>query len=147
MTGSRPDALRSLESQLWTLGRRFRQRRLSLTQELAPELGVNGYAVLEQLARHGALRQSDLAEAVCTDKPAMSRLVHELGQLGLVERGPDPTDGRAQLVRLSDEGTRRMEAMLATRRSAYEERLSDWSVDDLERFARDLERYNHAWER
>lgn len=36
--------------------------------------------------------------------PAMSELVDDLQRLGIVERRPDPSDGRAKLVCLTDAG-------------------------------------------
>jgi DNA-binding MarR family transcriptional regulator len=36
--------------------------------------------------------------------PAMSELVDDLQRLGIVERRPDPTDGRAKLICLTDAG-------------------------------------------
>lgn len=144
---SREDALRSLAAELWLIGRRVRRNHLTLVHEVAPELGVNGYALLETLAVQPERRQSALAEAIGTDKPTMSRLVQELEEAGLVERSPDPSDGRAQLVRLTAEGEERMTRVLERRRGIYESRLDDWSAEDLDQMAGVLARYNAAWER
>jgi DNA-binding MarR family transcriptional regulator len=143
----RDDALHALASELWLIGRRVRRSHLQLVQEVAPELGINGYALLETLAVQPERRQSELAEAIGTDKPAMSRLVQELEAAGLVERSQDPSDGRAQLVRLTADGSERMARVLDRRRRVYEARLEDWPADDLVRLARELARYNAAWER
>jgi DNA-binding MarR family transcriptional regulator len=45
--------------------------------------------------------------------PAMSELVDDLERLGIVERRPDPSDGRGKLIRLTDAG---WEAMRTARR-------------------------------
>ena len=45
---------------------------------------------------------------------AMSELVDDLQRLGIVERRPDPRDGRAKLICLTDAG---WEAMRTARRS------------------------------
>jgi DNA-binding MarR family transcriptional regulator len=37
-------------------------------------------------------------------RPAMAELVDDLERLGIVERRPDPSDGRAKLVSLTDAG-------------------------------------------
>jgi DNA-binding MarR family transcriptional regulator len=43
---------------------------------------------------------------------AMAQLANELEERGIVERVPDPSDGRARLVRLTDEGRERVRAAL-----------------------------------
>jgi DNA-binding MarR family transcriptional regulator len=37
-------------------------------------------------------------------RPAMAELVDDLERLGIVERRPDPSDGRAKLICLTDAG-------------------------------------------
>ena len=53
-------------------------------------------------------RISTLADRVGISKQATSELVEELDEMGLVERIPDPTDGRAKLVRYSKEGRKHL---------------------------------------
>lgn len=145
MTGRRRDAVLGLESQLWLLGRRFRQRTLAVAEEISAGLGLNAYAVLESLAKRGPARQGDLAENVALDKTAISRLVQELLELGLVERHPDPSDARAQLVDLSPAGREQMARIRASRHAAFEERLADWTDEELHELGRALARYNAAF--
>lgn len=49
-------------------------------------------------------RLTDLAERAGNTKQAMNYLVDHLISRGYLERIPDPTDGRAQLIRLSEKG-------------------------------------------
>jgi DNA-binding MarR family transcriptional regulator len=49
-------------------------------------------------------RSTVLAERAGITKQGMGKLVAELEVLGLVEREPDPTDRRAQLVRFTETG-------------------------------------------
>jgi DNA-binding MarR family transcriptional regulator len=51
-------------------------------------------------------RLTDLAEWAGMSLSAMAELVDGLEQLGYVERRPDPSDGRAKLVCLTDSGWR-----------------------------------------
>ncbi|NEW37446.1 MarR family transcriptional regulator [Nocardia cyriacigeorgica] len=51
-------------------------------------------------------RLTDLAEQAQVTKQTAGFLVDQLERAGYVERVPDPTDGRARLVRLSDRGRR-----------------------------------------
>jgi len=58
-------------------------------------------------------RLTDLAAQARMTLPAMSELVDDLQRIGIVERRPDPTDGRAKLICLTDAG---WEAMRTARR-------------------------------
>ena len=62
----------------------------------------------------------------------------------LVGREPDPDDGRAQLLRLTEEGARRVDEVDARRREWYEGRLSDWGAAEIGDLAERLGAYNRA---
>lgn len=49
-------------------------------------------------------RLTDLATQARMTLPAMAELVDDLQRLGIVERKPDPTDRRAKLICLTDQG-------------------------------------------
>ena len=76
--------------------------------ELLQERGYLGVSLRHiDLLPHldaGGTRATVLAERAGMTKQGMGKLVAELEQQGLVERVPDPIDGRAQLVRYSDAG-------------------------------------------
>src|SRR6478752_4620593 len=59
--------------------------------------------ILQLVPREGA-RQKDLAERALVTKQAIAELVDALEADGLVERTPDPSDGRAWLVVRSARG-------------------------------------------
>lgn len=58
-------------------------------------------------------RLTELAAQARMTLPAMSELVDDLQRIGIVERRPDPSDGRAKLICLTDAG---WEAMRTARR-------------------------------
>jgi DNA-binding MarR family transcriptional regulator len=87
-----------------------------------------------------------LSERFGVDKGAISRQVQQLFELGLLDREPDPVDGRAMLVSASADAVHRMEAIALERRRWLDERLSEWSQDDLSAFVAGLSRYNAALE-
>src|ERR1700684_4205684 len=62
-------------------------------------------------------RLTDLAARARMTRPAMAELVDDLERLGIVERRPDPSDGRAKLVCLTDAG---WDAMRTGRRGVAE---------------------------
>ena len=62
-------------------------------------------ARLAQRIDPAGLRLTDLAERAQVTKQTASQLVAALEQQGLVERVPDPEDGRARLIRFTERGT------------------------------------------
>jgi DNA-binding MarR family transcriptional regulator len=68
--------------------------------DTAPSWGHNIFFYL----REGGLRLTELAERTHTTKQAMLYTVNQLEAAGYVERVPDPTDGRAKVIRLTERG-------------------------------------------
>lgn len=60
-------------------------------------------ALLHHVSTEGT-RSGDIAAALGVSKQAVSQLVSELEEMKVVERVPDPTDGRAKLVRFTPRG-------------------------------------------
>jgi len=85
------------------------------------QLSLTGVSTLAALERRGPQRISELAGLQGVAQPSMTVLVGSLEQAGLVARRPDPSDGRAVLVSLTERG----EGFLAERRRAGAERLSE----------------------
>ena len=61
-------------------------------------------SVLHTLSRNGPLRLTDLLATEQLKQPALTSLVAKLEQDGLLQRRPDPTDGRAMLLSLTRSG-------------------------------------------
>lgn len=80
----------------------FRAARLHrmLAGYLLRDLGLHRgqELLLMHLWDSGPARQTELIEVLDSDSPTMTRMVQRLEKAGLVERVPDPTDGRASLV-------------------------------------------------
>jgi DNA-binding MarR family transcriptional regulator len=64
-------------------------------------------ALVPHIALDGT-RLTDLARAVGVSKQAVHQLVGELEEMAFLERVPDPSDGRAKLVRFTRRGRRRL---------------------------------------
>ena len=141
---SRADSVSHLEREVGVLIRRIKrvigERARSVHEDLQPA----SYLMLAWLVDEGPVRASSMAENFHIDKGAISRQLAHLDELGLVVRTPDPADGRASLVAASDDARRRLSDVAEHRRKWLEERLGDWSAEDLESFAATLERYNRA---
>lgn len=140
----RAEHLRTLEQEVGVLIRRVRRVIGERARAVDPQLQPASYLMLGYLASHGPLRASAMAEVFDIDKGAISRQVAHLEELGLVDRTPDPADGRASLVSASDEAVRRLEAVAADRRRWLDEQLGEWSEQELGDFAAVLGRYNEA---
>jgi DNA-binding MarR family transcriptional regulator len=116
-----------------------------LRQEAANETGLSPAmtAALATINRSGPLTPSELAELERVKRPTMTRTLACLEREGLIERTPDPTDGRSFVVVVNDAGRERL-ARLRRRKSAYLARrlrkLDPGEVETLARAAELLER-------
>ncbi len=89
-------------------------------------------------ALHGVLRFIGEGEARATHfaaqlgvtAPVLSRHVAELEEMGLVVRRPDPNDGRAQLIALTEAGEAALQEFEDERTANLQAYLADWSEDD-----------------
>lgn len=70
------------------------------------KLSFTTLSVLDTLAARGPMRLTDLTRTEQVSQPGITQLVTRLERDGLVERRPDPTDGRAVLVYLTEAGRR-----------------------------------------
>jgi DNA-binding MarR family transcriptional regulator len=116
------------------MGRRFRAR-------------VDGDAVdpsqagvLYTLKSQGPMRLGDLAEAMRLDASTVSRHVQQLADRGLIERDPDPEDGRARIIAISDAGREGLRCTFDLRRTVITQAMADWTEAERERLRDDLVR-------
>lgn len=134
--------LTALETEVGVLIRRARRVIGERARAVHPDLQALSYLMLGYVAGHGPVRASEVGAAFHIDKAAVSRQVQHLLDLGLLDRRPDPDDGRATLLSISEEGERRMAAVAEARRRWLDERLGEWSEDELTDFVATLGRYN-----
>ena len=147
---SAPDrqaTVRRIEEEVGVLIRRVRRVVAERATEVHESLHPNQLVLLDHLAARGPMRASTLVGHFSMDKASVSRQVQHLIDLGLVDRTPDPEDGRATLLSASDEGRRRLSDVSAHRRKLLDERLGDWDDQELADFAAVLARYNATLER
>ncbi|MFC7860444.1 MarR family winged helix-turn-helix transcriptional regulator [Arthrobacter koreensis] len=88
----------------------FRGLRGRWMKQLAPfNLTPHQFRALNAVARSGndgGLRLKDLAESLRIAPRSATEVVDQLEAKKLVQRGPDPSDRRATLISLTDEGIR-----------------------------------------
>ncbi len=125
------EAFVRLEKEIGLLLRRSRAISARLARELHPDLDGAAYGLLALLQDAGPLRASDLVTRLGLDKSTVSRQIASLVELGLVDRAPDPVDGRAQVLTPSAEGSSRLARIREARRARWEADLGDWPADDI----------------
>lgn len=119
--------------------RRLRQEAAAETNGLTP----TSVAALATIERHGPLTPSEIAAIERVKRPTITRTLGCLEREGLIDRAPDPADGRSSLVSVNGTGRERLRR-LRGRKNAYLARrmkdLTDEEVETLERAAEILER-------
>jgi DNA-binding MarR family transcriptional regulator len=101
------------------------------------------YVILRLLQESGPQNVSTVAARLNLDGSTVTRQVSALHRDGLVDRTPDPRDGRGSVVAATAEGLAQADAVSRARRDLYDTVLSDWSEQDRQDLARTLERLTH----
>jgi len=102
------------------------------------------YVILRLLQKDGPQNVSALAHRLNLDGSTVTRQVTALQSDGLVDRRPDPTDGRGTVIEPTALGLKQVEAVRAARRSLYGTILQDWTPQDRAKLAEMLERLSAA---
>ncbi|HEX3733808.1 MAG TPA: MarR family transcriptional regulator [Solirubrobacterales bacterium] len=133
------DAAARLRMGIVRTARRLRQEAAIEASGLTP----TSTAALATIDRHGPLTPSELAKLERVKRPTVTRTLGCLDREGLIERTPDPADGRSALVSVNAAGRDRLRR-LRGRKNAYLARrmrgLAAAEVETLERAAEILER-------
>ncbi|MFF4716116.1 MarR family winged helix-turn-helix transcriptional regulator [Streptomyces eurythermus] len=132
----------SLERELTVLLRRARANQAEMAREVHPDLESSAYGLLIRLDEQGGQRATELAAYIGVGKATMSRQLRALEELGLIAREPDPADGRAWLVTLTEEGSRRVGTVREARRARYVRELAHWDRREVAELARLLHELN-----
>ncbi|MBJ6640344.1 MULTISPECIES: MarR family winged helix-turn-helix transcriptional regulator [unclassified Streptomyces] len=137
----------ALERELTVLLRRARANQGEMAREVHPDLESSAYGLLIRLDELGGQRATELAAYIGVGKATMSRQLRALEELGLIAREPDPADGRAWLVTLTDEGRGRVGTVREARRARYVSQLAHWDRREVSELARLLHELNGVMER
>jgi MarR family transcriptional regulator, transcriptional regulator for hemolysin len=97
----------------------------AIDERLRP-LGVSSghLPVFFALAEGGALTQTALAQAAAIEQPTMAATLSRMERDGLIERRPDPRDGRSALVSLTTAALKKVKAVENAVRSVNAEALA-----------------------
>jgi DNA-binding MarR family transcriptional regulator len=104
-----------------------------LRRQVPAAVSSSTITTLDTLHTHGPLRVSELAEREAVSQPGMTTLVNRLEAAGQAVRTPDPSDGRASLVAITEQG----KAILRERHSSRVDLLVQelLGLDDADRAA------------
>ena len=128
-------AVESVLYALMTIGRVLRQR------IQGDGLDPGAFWLLKVLSTQDAMRVTELAALANLDASTVSRHVSQLHRSGLIDRTPDPDDGRAQRVALSASGRQILRDGLVRRRTLLSTSLEGWDQSDIETFDKLLARF------
>lgn len=117
----------SLQADLGALFAHVTRRLIDAERPVLEAHGLSmwAYIALSQLAQQPAQTQLALARAIRYDKTRLIALLDELELDGLITRTADPTDRRARVIALTEDG----QARYATARSAIRAMEDDFLAD------------------
>ncbi|TMR30102.1 MarR family transcriptional regulator [Nonomuraea zeae] len=96
---------------------------MSIRLPTVQRLSFTTLSVLHTLTRSGPKRLTELTASEQVTQPAITQIVTKLEREGLVARRPDPSDGRAVLVHVTEAGAAVVNGRRADR-IAHLEKLS-----------------------
>jgi len=121
--------------QLWQASRDWTETFVSRLQAAGyPEITFALANVLGHLERDHGVRQTLIAARAGLTKQAVGQFIEELERLGLIERVPDPEDGRARLVRYTKKGRQFLDTadqIKSEIETAYDRRLGKQQLAHL----------------
>lgn len=107
-------------------------KRMSTDLDDSGQISFSTYDILVQLSEAGgSLRLKDLlAKLLVVSQPGLSRRVERLEVQGLVERRPDPDDGRGVVVKLSRSGRSALRTAAKVHMTSILQEFGDRISDD-----------------
>ena len=116
----------------------------NIVQRLEDGVEVTSYPVLFVVAGAGTVRVSELATTLHSDISTVSRQVSALVTAGLLEKSADPSDGRASVVSLSEQGRGALARIQDSRSRWFQGLISEWDSPETAEF---LSRLRHLGDR
>src|SRR5882757_8812796 len=129
------DAAVQLRMGIVRTARRLRQEAAAEASGFTP----TSTAALATIERHGPLTPSEVAEIERVKRPTVTRTLGCLEREGLIERTPDPADGRSALVAVNSAGRERLRRLRGRKNAYLARRMRDLSAEDVETLERAAE--------
>lgn len=124
-------AITALESEFGELITHFHRVVIENANRLSAGMLPSAYKAFTTIVRYESSTASTLAEVLMMDKGQLSRTVRELEELGLIQRAPDPADGRSTLLSPTEDGLRRLAEARRPLEGALLRTLGAWELDDI----------------
>lgn len=115
------------------------------TNKKINNLDRSAYLLLRQIVSNGSAGVKALADEFHLDISTVSRQTAALEQKGYVYRIPDPMDGRAYSLQITDLGTKELNEYKRARVSRIEELLKSWSDEERQVFGQLLKKFNRTF--
>lgn len=129
------DSAAKLRMAIVRTARRLRQEAAGETGGLTP----TSTAALATIERHGPVTPSELAEIERVKRPTVTRTLACLEREGLIERTPDPADGRSSLVAINAAGRERLRRLRGRKNAYLARRMRELPAADVETLQRAAE--------
>jgi DNA-binding MarR family transcriptional regulator len=129
------DSAAKLRMAIVRTSRRLRQEAAVETAGLTP----TSVAALATIDRHGPLTPSEVARIERVKRPTVTRTLGCLEREGLIERTPDPADGRSALVAVNAAGRERLRRLRGRKNAYLARRMRDLPAADVETLERAAE--------
>jgi DNA-binding MarR family transcriptional regulator len=110
------------------------------------DISLTAAATMSTIDRTGPRRLTELAAVEGVAQPSMTSLVTGLERGGLVERRPDPNDGRVVLVALTDAGRAHLKARRESGAEWFATLVGELSEEDASALATALPALNRLRE-
>jgi DNA-binding MarR family transcriptional regulator len=135
------ELLGTIETQVALLMRLGEATRRSTDVKPHRALDRAAYVILRRLQQDGPQNVSVLATALNLDGSTVTRQVTALQKDGLIERHPDPRDGRGTVIEATGLGLHQVDAVREARRALYGTVLHGYSEQERRDLAGTLERF------
>jgi DNA-binding MarR family transcriptional regulator len=124
---------------------RLSATRLARILRQQADLGLTPSQVtaLATIAREGPLTLGALADTEHVTPPSMTKVVEKLESLGLIERRPDPADGRRVLAAVTAAGLDLLAEARARKDAILATRIADLDDDQLGQLTAALDVLDH----
>ncbi|MDE8670983.1 MarR family transcriptional regulator [Pseudarthrobacter sp. H3Y2-7] len=138
-------ALEEVERELSLLWCRARSVSHRLSPRVHPDMEPAAYGLLTIVRQEGSIRLTALASSIGISKSSVSRQIAFLESVGLVYKGADPRDGRAQSIGLTEKGEEKMHQVQDARRQVLFERLAEWPPEEVHKLDYYISKFNAVY--
>lgn len=124
------------------IGKGARQHFMKKMKEHKIDVTIEMLEVLYVLWKEDNINQQVIVNKTNRNKASLTSLIDNLTVRGLVQRNPDPTDRRNNLIALTKEGEKYQEKLMPIMAEVYQSLQSDISSQELETAIAVLQKVN-----